>query len=182
MTETLKKDKIEVPHLLLIAGNGRNVGKTTLACRIITHLSKTERVIGIKISPHFHSFSEDEVVKKNANYIILEEKKTTSKDSSRMLKSGANRVFYIMVKQEHLNEAFSYLIPNLHDRIIICESGGLHNFVKPGLFLFVNETGRPVTKTEHLKHHPRVVLNDGTDFNLSIESIRFNGHQISINE
>ncbi len=182
MTETLEKNKIEIPHLLLIAGNGRNVGKTTLACRIITHLSNAEIVTGIKISPHIHSYSEDELVEKNANFIILEEKETKSKDSSRMLKAGANQVFYIMAKQEHLNEAFSYLIPNLQERIIVCESGGLHNFIKPGLFLFVNETGKPVTKTEHLQHHPRVVLNNGTDFNLSIESIRFDGHRISIHE
>jgi len=42
------------PNILLVSGNGRNSGKTTLACKIIERFSKDHEITGLKISPHFH--------------------------------------------------------------------------------------------------------------------------------
>lgn len=166
--------------MLLIAGNGRNVGKTTLACKIISHLSKSAEVTGIKISSHFHDYLEEDIILKNDNFIILEERRNTLKDSSLMWQSGARKVFFVMAKQEHLKEAAEQLYKLLLSHAIICESGGLHEFVQPGLFLFVNLNGREVVKKHHLRHHPVTVKNDGKNFDLNIESIRFLNQQITI--
>ncbi len=46
-----------MPNILLIAGTGRNVGKTLLACEIIQQLSKTMAVTAIKTSSHEHPLS-----------------------------------------------------------------------------------------------------------------------------
>ena len=63
--------KIQIPHLLLIAGNGRNVGKTTLACKIIAQFARETEVIGLKITPHFHPVNEADVVYKTDNFVIV---------------------------------------------------------------------------------------------------------------
>jgi len=181
MTETLI-NKISLPNMLLIAGNGRNVGKTTLACQIISHLSKSNEVTGIKISSHLHNFEGEPIVKKEDEFVILQEKEQNKKDSSRMLQAGAQKVFYVMAKKEHLYSAFEHLLPLLNCKTIICESGGLHEIVQPGLFLFVNEKGRDIEKKEHLKYHPVLVENNGTDFNLDIESICFDEQGIKLSK
>ena len=41
-------------NILTISGTGKNVGKTSLACRIIHRLSATHKLTAVKISPHFH--------------------------------------------------------------------------------------------------------------------------------
>ena len=46
---------------IIIAGNGRNTGKTTLACQIIS-ANKGYGVTGIKISPHHHTLRGTEEI------------------------------------------------------------------------------------------------------------------------
>lgn len=174
------KIKFQLPNLLLIAGNGRNVGKTTLACQIISKLSKNTELTAIKISSHFHSYSGEAIFEKENRFVILEENQISAKDSSLMLQAGARRVFYIMAEQENLGEAMECLLPLLGKNPVVCESGGLHQWVQPGLFLFVNETGRELSKTEHLQHQPRIVNNNGTNFDFEIDSIRFSETGIRI--
>ena len=95
------------PNILLIAGTGRNVGKTLLACEIIEHLSKTAILIGVKISHHFHPVEEGQkVIANTQDYLIIEESFITNKDSSRMKQAGADKVFYIQARQENLMDAF----------------------------------------------------------------------------
>jgi len=129
---------IELSNLLLIGGTGRNVGKTALACQLIEKFSKSELVCSIKISPHFHSLSTDcEIVEQNENYIITIEKDFLSnKDSARMLQAGAHKVFYIQTFDNFLQEAFLKVVSQIgKNNLIICESGGLINQIKPALFV-----------------------------------------------
>ena len=93
-------------HWLIIAGNGRNVGKTSLACSIINENSKKNTIIGLKFAPHFHPIEKNnKLIYKNANFTISEElNKEGSKDSSRMLAAGAQKVFYIQSLDDHLEK------------------------------------------------------------------------------
>jgi len=169
-----------LPNLLLIAGNGRNVGKTTLACKIIQHLSQKEKVLGLKISPHFHSFNEADVVIQSKHFIIINEKLINSKDSSLMLQSGAKLVYYVMVKPEYFKEAIEQLIRILPNDPIICESGGLHEQVSPGLFLMVKRKGEEIVKTHLLQYSPTIVNNDGKNFDFDIRKIEFKNNKFSL--
>ncbi len=88
-----------LPKLILITGNGRNVGKTSFATEIIRHLSESIDIIGIKVSPHIHDLNEDlEIICKTQNFIVAEEKGRSKKDSSLLLQAGAKRVFFIMAE------------------------------------------------------------------------------------
>ena len=147
-------------NLILIAGDGRNVGKTFLACKIISHLSGSSDVIGIKISSHIHeNETGDTIVCKNENFVIYDEKSVSLKDSSLMLQAGAKRVFYIIAKQENLKEAFFAISDELKNHSVVCESGGLLEIVQPWLFLYVKNQIVPVQKQNLLKYSPIVISN-----------------------
>ena len=160
-----------MPNLLLIAGNDRNVGKTFLSCKIIEHLSQTENVIGVKISPHFHEFNNDDVLVNNGNFVILNETQNNTKDSSLMLQAGAKKVFFVMVKQAYLNDAFNYLKNEISDDMVVCESAGLIEIVEPRHFLFVKQVGEPIVKKQLLQYATIVFNNDGKTFNFDIKRL-----------
>ncbi len=131
----------KISNLLLIAGTGRNTGKTTLACSIINKFSSDFQIIGLKISPHFHGGTDSlRLLSGNEFYNIYEETSAnTGKDSSKMLKAGAYRVFYIETNDEHLLSAFikfKELAPPGYP--IVCESPALRNYVRPGVFFIVD--------------------------------------------
>jgi len=130
-----------IQNLLLIAGTGRNTGKTTLSCKIIKQFSANNCITGLKISPHFHGGTESlNLIVSNDNFNIYEEtSSSTGKDSSLMLKSGAAKVFYIEVLDEYLEEAFeAFLKIAPHSYPVVCESPALRKYIIPGLFFIVN--------------------------------------------
>lgn len=168
---------INMPNLLLIAGNGRNVGKTTLACRIIEQLSRNTKVTAIKISPHFHNFKDSEVIFKTDQCVIIAEKQDSPKDSSLMLKAGAEKVYFVMSHRENPGDAIEKISGYHKNEILVCESGGLREFIEPGLFLFVKRTGDEIVKKHLSGYSPIIVNNDGIDFDFDIKRIEIlNNH------
>lgn len=166
--------------MVLIAGNGRNVGKTTLACKIIKHMSSKHQIIGLKISPHFHSYSASDALIETETFVILHEKELTNKDSSLMLQAGAQNVYYIMAKPDGLRDAINAILPELRQSLVVCESGGLHEIAQPGLFFFVNYNNREIVKQPLLNYAPQQVCNNGKDFNLRIENLTFSNNRIHL--
>ncbi|MEZ5106317.1 MAG: hypothetical protein R2757_17580 [Draconibacterium sp.] len=177
MINSLVDNKVLMPNMLLIAGNGRNVGKTYLACKIIQHFSQSHNVTGIKISPHMHETDDENCLIRNNNFSITKEQKINSKDSSLMLQSGAAEVFFVTTKREYLKDAFYELQKILPEGMMICESGGLHEWVTPGLFFFVKKQGEEIVKRDLLSSCPIIVNNNGRDLDFSIEDIRFEQNQ-----
>jgi hypothetical protein len=132
-------DMKKMHNLLLVAGTGRNSGKTTMVCRV-TQQFRHLGIISVKISPHFHEPSKGLLlVSKNQGYIIYEETNHgTSKDTSRMLQCGAKRVLYAQVHEGFLNEAFSEIIKNIPENgPVVCESPSLIRHVRPGVFVIM---------------------------------------------
>lgn len=131
----------QLPNLLLIAGTGRNTGKTLLASSIIEKFTKDFKITGLKISPHFHSGTESlEVIFENKNFNIYQETSlTSSKDSSRMLNAGAHQVFYMECYDEYMKEAFEkFLQISEITGPMVCESPALRKYVQPGIFIIVD--------------------------------------------
>ncbi len=131
-----KKPKLH--SLLLITGSKRNIGKTTLACRVINLHSKETDLTAIKISSHFHENTPGlKLLAKTENFILFKElNRNTNKDSSRMLNAGAKHAFYFEVKKGKIKQAFNFFLEN-HDpgMPIICESGSLAQIFEPGVRL-----------------------------------------------
>ena len=180
MTVSVSNKMLDLPNLLLIGGNGRNVGKTTLACRIIKHFSATNEITGLKISPHFHPVNEADVVFRNQYFTIVNETQINSKDSSKMLQAGAKKVWFIMVNRDYLRPAFEHLAEILPDHFIVCESGGLHEIVNPGLFFLVKRKNDKIVKTHLMSYSPIIVENDGENFDFDLQKLEFKSKRIGI--
>jgi hypothetical protein len=126
--------------MLLVSGSGQNTGKTTLVCRMIELFSPQLSIAGIKITHHFHPLTyEMPMIADNEYFKIFEEiRKDQPKDSSRMLNAGAARVFFVISEKEKPGEAIKELLKYLQEGVaLICESGGLTEYIQPGLHLHV---------------------------------------------
>ncbi|MBT8333930.1 MAG: hypothetical protein HKP41_03115 [Desulfobacterales bacterium] len=148
---------IQDKHLLIVAGTGRNVGKTEFACRLIGKLSSMHEIYSLKVSAvypdegnyhgnHSEDFSKD--------YLFEEHRKDTEKDTSRMLRAGARKAFYLSSDSAGIARGFNdfrKLIPD--ETAIVCESNSLWQYVKPGLLILISSAD------EVIKPRARLLLN-----------------------
>jgi hypothetical protein len=165
-------------NILLISGSGRNVGKTSFICGVISG-NVGQKIIAVKITPHFHEPTPGLVdLSVNENYRVYRETDPDSgKDSSLFLKSGAEKVFYIQTTDQYLAEAFSTAISGCDPNSpIITESAALRKYITPGLYLFIQNKYGEVKPSaiEMQKMADRTVLNSGAEFSLNPKSISFN--------
>jgi hypothetical protein len=143
-----------IPNLLLIAGTGTKSGKTTMACMIIGQFKQLD-VIAIKISPHFHETTPGlKALYEEPGYAIYEETNTeTTKDTSRMLKAGAAKVYFAKVLDDRLLFVFNKIMDLIPEGApVICESPSLRNFIEPGAFIIMSsETTNKLKNINHLQ-------------------------------
>lgn len=176
---------ISLPHMVMISGSGKNVGKTTLSTILIKNLVQDgHSVYSIKTSSHLHPLDEDEhFLLHDEDLDIIEERRTNSKDSSKMLQAGAKKSFYIQADRSRMEYALSHvleLIPT--DAAILCESGGAREFLKPGLFLYL--TGNGQNKNAVFRQLADITLQfNGKGWNnFHPEYIQFNGTEFILKE
>ncbi len=167
------------PNMILVAGADRHVGKTTLICELISRFSSLYKVTGIKISPHFHQQSHiNELICQSDHFIIRKELDSESgKDSSRMLKAGAHKVFYIEAADKHVSGALNAILSEIGSNPVICESAALRRFIIPGIFIFIENnrvTGKD--KNPDLKEKADLIIHTfKNSFNFNYRDISFNG-------
>ena len=75
----VNNNRISFPNLLLVAGNGRNVGKTWLVCRIIEKISQNQKVTAVKISSHYHPEDADNIISKTNDLLFVPNQKSIRK-------------------------------------------------------------------------------------------------------
>jgi hypothetical protein len=162
-------------RIILIAGNGRNSGKTTLACRLISRFSHTVPLVAIKISPHQYHYPEESISPFKTFSIAEETDSRPEKDSSKMLAAGARRSFFITSPDERLREAFMNVLQlSPENAFFICESGGLGHVIDPALFIIVNRSDKTDIKpgTQILMDKPHLwVTFDGEEFDFNLKRI-----------
>lgn len=166
-------------NILIVAGSGRNCGKTSFICSLIKQHQSLE-LVAIKITPHFHEPTEGlGILIDHSSYrIFKEENRTSEKDSSRYLQAGAVEAYFIQVKDEHLEEAFRYVYSLISkNQAIVIESAALAKFIQPSLFLFIQKENEPVKLSVEniLPFADHIVRSNGESFDLNQEQIIFNG-------
>jgi len=131
------------PNVLLVAGTGRNCGKTTFVTTVCSWFQDDIKPVCIKISNHFHEQVGSLCLIENSNFRIFEETQVSSqKDSARMLEAGAVRSFFIEADREFVYQAFKQLVGFIPENIpIICESGNLRNYLIPAVFVMLHTNG-----------------------------------------
>ena len=173
----------ELPQLLVIGGATRNVGKTTLTCRIIEKFSKQNKIIGVKIktiyeNDNFFHGKDKKPLKKNENFRICEEKITNlSSDGEKMLKAGAERVFKIKTKNNWLKSAFVELQKIASkDYCFICESNSLVEVIKPSVYILImkkNSTDIKPSAKKNKNLANKIIFTDGKNHDFNINDLSF---------
>jgi hypothetical protein len=148
-----------IPNLIIVAGDGRNSGKTRMCRRIITE-SGVQGLTAIKISPHFHEPGEGLIlISEEEGFALYEEtNRAAGKDSSEMLRVGAHKVYYIQTNDGSTDRAFTEALSHiLPEDPIVCESPSLIRHFEPGVFIIMvseDETGRK--DISEIKKHPHL--------------------------
>ncbi len=163
------------PNVLLISGSGSNVGKTTLSCLLIDRFKDTG-VVAVKITPHWHRQDGDvDILHHEENLLILNEKRRDSrKDSSRMLRSGANKVFFVQnTVDDGLLTAFPIILGAAGRSVpMIVESAALGKYLQPACHFHIV---RPGTKKHKLQNTgipiDHIIRFDGEAFDFDLERI-----------
>ena len=136
-------------NILIIGSAGRNIGKTEFACKIIKKHSTLKKIIGVKIVPvdknegNCHRRIEgcglcDSL---KGDYEIIEEtEKNLSKDTSRMLKAGAKKVYLLLVNKNSLKQGIDAILKIVPKKsLIVIESNSIRKVLEPGLFIVIKK-------------------------------------------
>lgn len=162
------KELTTMNNALLIAGCGRNVGKTSAGCDLVKELSLKTPVYVVKISSHFHVLTDSlNVLTSEDKLMIAEETDAFSgKDSSRYLAAGATRVWYVQAHEESLPALVKWLTENISsEQPVIIESGGLGRHIHPGAAALVCN-GKHDKKTDWSFEFYRIEENEPSNVHL----------------
>lgn len=147
---------LTLPNLLLIAGNARNTGKTSLSCEILRRFGQSHSIIGLKLTrmksgeEQFHGHHSEPAPD---SFSISEESNLTGdKDTSKMLASGASKAFYIQAQDDQVVNAFESFYKSIPENsLILCESRSLREFITPGIFILMMRS-EPIEKLKDVSH------------------------------
>ena len=174
-------DRVPFPKMILVAGDGRNVGKTTFCVQLIRNLSARAEVIAIKTTPHRHDLTDGlEVLVQTEEYIVALEKGAHRKDSALLRQAGAEKVYLIMAEQQHVGKAFSHISDEVQHKFCVAESGSLAAYVLPGHFFFIKDHSGEIKKKEHLEFDPVVVTNLNHVFDVAPEKMVIANNELRI--
>jgi hypothetical protein len=158
-----------------------------MACRIIEQF-KHLNITAIKISPHFHETTPGlKSINEETGYAIYEEtNRETTKDTARMLNSGASKVYFAKVLDNRLKFVFDKIMDLIPEGTpIICESPALRNNIEPGIFIIMSsKTTYKRKNISHLLDLPHVVykleeLDDISSIPIEFESGKWDYLQLA---
>ena len=148
-------------QMILIGGTGRNRGKTILAEELIRLFKDRLSVIGLKVTTVAlaggvcprggDGCGACAITEKYVLTEELESKVTTlhgpavlpdrcsNKDTARLLRAGAERVFWLRSLRSALDEGYAAVLEKIPPKaLVIGESNSLREVVEPGCFIMVS--------------------------------------------
>ena len=184
---------IDAPNMLMVGSAGRDCGKTELACSLIRRFCRGHDLVGVKVTAVQDRGGEcprggqgcGVCSSLEGAYCLTEETNTGGrKDTERLLAAGARKVYWLRVLREHLWEGAVALFEVIgDDTLVICESNSLRTVVEPGVFLMVRrrDSARLKPSAEAVRRLvDRLVVSDGHDFDLALDSIELVGTEWAI--
>lgn len=166
-------------NLLIVGGAGRNVGKTELVCRLITKVSTDCPIYALKVSAVFPDetlFHGDHSGEGSQEQLFEETRCDSQKDTSRMLRAGARRVFYMRGEDSAIASQYTSLRRQLPpDSALICESNSLGQYVIPGLHIMVKTTDKAIKPRarRRMALADLIVTSDGTSGFREVRRIQY---------
>src|SRR6266496_1595160 len=123
--------------LVVVGGQSRNVGKTSVVAGLIAALPQFNWS-AMKISQHGHGIYSHGADQDHGWAISEEHDRSESTDTSRFLQAGAHRVWWVRSQPGRLAEA----VPTVRNLLADCqhailESNSILKFLRPDLYLTV---------------------------------------------
>ena len=171
----------------MVGSTGRNTGKTEFACALIRSLKKRYPVHAVKITTIYDGCTTcvrgDEgcgVCTSMKGELKLNEETRSGrmKDTSRMLDAGADRVWWMRVREGSLADAareLASLVPD--DGILVFESNSMRRVCEPDLFFMLGCFENPEVKDSAvtvMKQIDRLVAFDGESFDFNPDDVSLN--------
>ena len=133
--------------IVVVGGHSRNVGKTSVVAGLISALPEFGWT-AMKITQYGHNECSlhgepCECTVSDSDFAIEEERNSAGgSDTSRFLKAGAEKVYWVRTRQGFLAE----VVPQIRERLgqarnAIIESNSILKFVRPHLYLTVLDPG-----------------------------------------
>jgi molybdopterin-guanine dinucleotide biosynthesis protein A len=183
------------PNFIIIGSTGRNTGKTEFACRLIEKYSKDHQVIGVKVV----SIDRNEgncprggkgcgvCSSLRGDYEIFEEKKIDpSKDTSRMLIAGAQKVYFLKVDKNSLENGLMALVDMIPENaMVVLESNSIRKVIEPGLFIVIknlNERRVKESCAEVIEYANKIIEFDNMSWDFSPERVLVKDNEWIIRE
>lgn len=151
--------------IVVVGGHTRNIGKTTVMCRIIAETPDIAWT-AIKITQFGHNACSDDgddcdCAPQSAvhPYALDAETAPNSTDSGRYLEAGAKQSWWLRTRQGELAEAMPELrrLIASNDNVII-ESNSVLDLIIPDVFVFVYEKSQDDFKLSAQRHYRRADL------------------------
>ncbi|MFC1637369.1 molybdenum cofactor guanylyltransferase, partial [Planctomycetota bacterium] len=150
--------------------------------------SQSHNIVGIKVTPIAAGDTQCPRDGKGCRvrssldgaYTVIEETNTDSnKDTARLLRAGASRVFWLRVFKERLQEGLTALLDIVEPGAVsICESNLLRQVVEPGLFLMITSPEPNRWKSSALKvkeHADKIIFSENGKLRFDINQVRILG-------
>jgi molybdopterin-guanine dinucleotide biosynthesis protein len=163
---------------VVVAGTGRNVGKTTLMEMLIERMAERYKVVALKTSvlrPDEKMFHGNHRMAEPDEFFLLEETgKNIQKDSGRFLTAGADRSFFLSIGENKVLEAlraFEQFIGKRH--IVLAESNVLPFIIDPAILIVVRDEQLKKRSSEVLLNQADYVVNkmDRKAFKIIVEAV-----------
>lgn len=163
------------PNIILLSGTGRNVGKTTFVCQLLSHFKGID-IVTVKVSPHWHEAKQGEMILyEDGRLMLMRETNLESyKDTSRMLRCGAKEVFYLQYTNEKaLMQAFRAILDLGHKNMpLIIETAVLAKYIRAACHFRITRTDIPPSdKPAPDIPYDKLITFDGQDFDFNFNDI-----------
>ncbi|AKN33341.1 hypothetical protein Ccar_21950 [Clostridium carboxidivorans P7] len=172
---------LNIPQMILIGSSSRNSGKTAIATELIKQLKNRSPIIGLKITTIQQKNSKcprggegcGTCSNMKGNFELLEETNiSANKDTSLLLSSGAEKVYWLKCLKTHIKPAIEEFMSQVpKNTLIICESNSLRTVVNPGIFIMMKNSQNNIIKksASEVIHNADIIIEN--DFKNSINSI-----------
>lgn len=142
--------------LILVGGQAKHVGKTTLVCNIISAFPQLGWSAA-KVTNHKHEVTGCELRLRSGRWSIWEQRMASDQnDTSRFLKAGAKKAYLLRAEDPDLMDGWKTLRTIVSEKDVIVESSRAASFLDADLFLMMLDDSRSDFKASSLQQLEKV--------------------------
>lgn len=162
-------------NILMIGGNARKSGKTSMICRLLGYYGKNYSIAAVKVALYddWEIFRKHYPEASESGYLEIKENNPEDrKDSGKFLTAGAAESWFISAASGNEDRVLQKIM-DIEDQIdwMILESNVMRKYIDPGLFVMVNHSGKEMkASAKELSPFSDLHVSTGSEIFENIES------------